>query len=78
MIGKGEIYAKNHAGIHHITAFVNDAQRTIDFYSGVLGLRLVKKTINFETDTERSIIFILEMNQVHPERSLLFSRGINS
>jgi len=36
------------AGIHHITAFVNDAQRTIDFYSGVLGLRLVKKTINFD------------------------------
>lgn len=36
------------AGIHHITAFVNDAQRNIDFYAGVLGLRLVKKTINFD------------------------------
>lgn len=36
------------AGIHHITAMVNDAQRTIDFYAGVLGLRLVKKTINFD------------------------------
>ncbi|QHA93145.1 ring-cleaving dioxygenase [Bacillus sp. N1-1] len=36
------------SGIHHITAMVNDAQRSIDFYSGVLGLRLVKKTINFE------------------------------
>lgn len=36
------------AGIHHITAFVNDAQRTTDFYTGVLGLRLVKKTINFD------------------------------
>ncbi|WP_043932180.1 ring-cleaving dioxygenase [Bacillus sp. EB01] len=36
------------AGIHHITAMVNDAQRTIDFYSGVLGLRLIKKTINFD------------------------------
>ena len=36
------------AGIHHITAIVNDAQRTIDFYAGVLGLRLVKKTINFD------------------------------
>ena len=35
-------------GIHHITAFVNDAQRTIDFYAGVLGLRLIKKTINFD------------------------------
>jgi glyoxalase family protein len=36
------------AGIHHITAMVNEAQRTIDFYSGVLGLRLIKKTINFD------------------------------
>lgn len=35
-------------GIHHISAMVNDAQRTIDFYAGVLGLRLVKKTINFD------------------------------
>lgn len=36
------------SGIHHITAMVNDAQRSIDFYTGVLGLRLVKKTINFD------------------------------
>ncbi len=35
-------------GIHHVTAFVRDAQATVDFYSGVLGLRLVKKTINFD------------------------------
>lgn len=36
------------AGIHHITAFVRDAQRNVDFYAGILGLRLVKKTINFD------------------------------
>jgi glyoxalase family protein len=36
------------SGIHHITAFVRHAQATVDFYSGVLGLRLVKKTINFD------------------------------
>ena len=36
------------AGIHHITAFVRSAQDTTDFYSGILGLRLVKKTINFD------------------------------
>lgn len=36
------------AGIHHMTAMVNDAQRNIDFYTGVLGLRLVKKTVNFD------------------------------
>ncbi|GKU77558.1 ring-cleaving dioxygenase [Paenibacillus sp. L3-i20] len=36
------------AGIHHITAFVRNPQQTTDFYAGVLGLRLVKKTINFD------------------------------
>ncbi len=36
------------AGIHHITSMVNSAQRTLDFYTGVLGLRLVKKTVNFD------------------------------
>lgn len=36
------------AGIHHITAMVNDGQRNIDFYASILGLRLVKKTINFD------------------------------
>ncbi|MHA6481920.1 VOC family protein [Paenibacillus sp. strain BS8-2] len=36
------------AGIHHITAFVRDPQVTADFYAGILGLRLVKKTINFD------------------------------
>lgn len=35
-------------GIHHITALTSDAQRNIDFYAGILGLRLVKKTINFD------------------------------
>ncbi|WP_313800345.1 ring-cleaving dioxygenase [Cytobacillus sp.] len=38
----------NTLGIHHISAMVNDAQRNIDFYAGVLGLRLIKKTINFD------------------------------
>jgi len=39
---------KGTAGIHHITAFVRDPQGTVDFYAGVLGLRLVKQTINFD------------------------------
>jgi len=33
-------------GIHHITAITADARRNVDFYAGVLGLRLVKKTVN--------------------------------
>ena len=35
-------------GIHHITAIAGNAQQNIDFYTGILGLRLVKKTINFD------------------------------
>jgi glyoxalase family protein len=33
-------------GIHHITAITADAQQNVDFYAGVLGLRLVKKSVN--------------------------------
>lgn len=35
-------------GIHHITAIVGHPQENVDFYEGVLGLRLVKKTVNFD------------------------------
>jgi glyoxalase family protein len=35
-------------GIHHITAIAGDPQQNIDFYTGVLGLRLVKVTVNFD------------------------------
>ncbi len=35
-------------GIHHVTAISGPAQETVDFYSGVLGLRLVKRTVNFD------------------------------
>ncbi|MEX2120880.1 MAG: ring-cleaving dioxygenase [Pirellulales bacterium] len=36
------------SGIHHVTAITAHAQRNLDFYSGVLGLRLVKLTVNFD------------------------------
>src|ERR1700754_1624458 len=35
-------------GLHHITAIASDAQGNYDFYTKVLGLRLVKKTVNFD------------------------------
>lgn len=35
-------------GIHHITAITADAQANLDFYVGLLGLRFVKKTVNFD------------------------------
>jgi catechol 2,3-dioxygenase-like lactoylglutathione lyase family enzyme len=36
------------SGIHHITAIAGDPQQNVDFYTGVLGLRLVKITVNFD------------------------------
>src|SRR5690625_1771046 len=41
-------YLKKTAGIHHITAIVGHPQENIDFYKGVLGLRMVKQTVNFD------------------------------
>jgi glyoxalase family protein len=35
-------------GIHHVTAIATDPQRNLDFYTQVLGLRLVKRTVNFD------------------------------
>lgn len=35
-------------GLHHVTAIANKAQRNLDFYTKVLGMRLVKKTVNFD------------------------------
>jgi glyoxalase family protein len=35
-------------GIHHITAMAGDPQANVDFYCGILGLRLVKLTVNFD------------------------------
>jgi glyoxalase family protein len=35
-------------GLHHVTAIASDPQRNLDFYAGVLGLRFVKRTVNFD------------------------------
>ncbi|MCA1849085.1 MAG: VOC family protein, partial [Actinobacteria bacterium] len=35
-------------GIHHVTAIAGEPQRNVDFYAGLLGLRVVKKTVNFD------------------------------
>ncbi|HEX5763231.1 MAG TPA: VOC family protein [Solirubrobacterales bacterium] len=44
-------------GIHHITAITADAQKNIDFYAGVLGMRLVKKTVNQDNPTVYHLFF---------------------
>jgi glyoxalase family protein len=38
-------------GIHHVTAITGDAKRNVEFYTGVMGLRLVKKTVNQDDPT---------------------------
>jgi glyoxalase family protein len=35
-------------GLHHVTAIAGDPDRNLDFYTGVMGMRLVKKTVNFD------------------------------
>lgn len=44
-------------GIHHITAIVGHPQGNVDFYAGVLGLRLVKKTVNFDDPATYHLYF---------------------
>ena len=38
----------NIPGLHHVTAIASDPQRNLDFYVGLLGLRFVKRTVNFD------------------------------
>lgn len=45
------------AGIHHVTAIVDDPQQNLDFYSGALGLRFVKKTVNFDVPDTYHLYF---------------------
>jgi glyoxalase family protein len=44
-------------GIHHITAIAGDPQENLDFYIGVLGLRLVKRTVNFDDPSSYHFYF---------------------
>src|SRR5215468_2232736 len=50
IIGRGDDPMSDHiiTGIHHITAIAGEPQRNLDFYTQMLGLRLVKLTVNFD------------------------------
>lgn len=48
---------KKTMGIHHITAIVGHPQQNVDFYAGVLGLRLVKRTVNFDDPNTYHLYF---------------------
>jgi glyoxalase family protein len=44
-------------GLHHITMITGDAQKNVEFYADVLGLRLVKKTVNFDAPEAYHLYF---------------------
>lgn len=48
---------KKTLGIHHISAIVGHPQENIDFYAGVLGLRLIKQTVNFDDPNTYHLYF---------------------
>jgi len=48
-------------GIHHVTAIAGNAQGNVDFYTGVLGLRLVKRTVNFDDPLTYHLYYGTEM-----------------
>ena len=50
-------------GLHHITAIADNAQRNHDFYTRVLGLRMVKKTVNFDDPYTYHFYFGNEMGE---------------
>lgn len=52
---------KQTTGIHHITAIARNAQENVDFYAGVLGIRLVKKRLTLTP--LRCIIFTSAMKR---------------
>ena len=57
-------------GIHHITAVTGDAQGNVDFYAGVMGLRLVKQTVNFDEPSAYHLYFADEIGS--PGAALTF------
>ena len=54
-------------GLHHVTAIATDPQANVDFYTRVLGLRLVKQTVNFDAPGTYHLYYGDEHGQpVHP------------
>jgi glyoxalase family protein len=53
----------NITGLHHVTAIASDPQKNVDFYAGILGLRMVKKTINFDAPDVYHLYYGDELGQ---------------
>ncbi len=60
----------NIPGIHHVTAICDNPQQNIDLYAGLLGLRVVKQTVNFDMPDTYHLYYGDE--QGHPGTILTF------
>jgi len=63
-------------GIHHITAITADAQKNVDFYAGVMGLRLVKKTVNQDNPTVYHLFFADEQGSAGTDLTFFEFPGV--
>jgi len=63
-------------GIHHITAITEDGQRNVDFYAGVLGLRLVKKTVNQDNPTVYHLFYADEQGDAGSDLTFFEYPGV--
>src|SRR5205085_7364623 len=68
--GKTEAGRPGIEGLHHVTAMAGEPQPNINFYTGVLGLRLVKLTVNFDDPTTFHLYY--GDGQGHPGTILTF------
>ena len=63
-------------GIHHITAITAEAQPNVDFYAGVLGLRLVKKTVNQDQPNVYHLFYADEEGSPGADLTFFEFRGV--
>src|SRR3954469_17833354 len=64
-------------GIHHITAITGDAPRNVDFYARVLGLRLVKKTVNQDDPTVYHLFYADELGSAGADITFFEYPGVS-
>src|SRR5882724_11357617 len=70
-VNRGEDWDMQHVrGLHHVTAIAGPAQENLDFYAGVLGMRLVKKSVN-QDDPATYHLFYADA-EGHPGSDLTF------
>jgi glyoxalase family protein len=63
-------------GIHHVTAITENGQRNVDFYAGVLGLRLVKKTVNQDNPTVYHLFYADEQGDAGSDLTFFEYPGV--